>query len=365
MRESPFAARIARMVAGRRSRSVHAAGSRAPSTPRTPAPRRGRVGSAHAGLSRVCAVVDIGSNSTHLYVAVSDGVRQEVIADESVPIELGRLVEQDRAIGRKATAAISDALTTFRARATTLGAEQMFVVATEPFRRARDQESVLRTLRGTKFSAPIVLTHEEEGLLTVLGLHHGHDHSLPQLVVDIGGGSTEAVELHPGEQPRAIGVSIGSARLLARVSYQDPPRPREWQELRRHAQIALADLTVGDVHRLILVGGTATRLLKLVPSTLISRTIQREDLSAMGERLVALTAKEVAERFAISQRRARLLPAGIAIVEALLQRTTAREVSVDRGGIREGMVIAVSRAGDGWREALPELVMETRESSSH
>ena len=352
------------MVAGRRSRSVHAARPRPVGTARTPKPRRGRVGSSQAGIPRVCAVVDIGSNSTHLYVAVSDGVRQEVIADESMPIELGRLVEQDRMIGRKATTAISDALAAFRTRASILGADELFVVATEPFRRARDQESVLRTLRGPKFGAPIVLTHEEEGLLTVLGLHHGHDHSVPQLVVDIGGGSTESVELHPGELPRAIGISVGSARLMARVSYQDPPRPREWQELRRHAQIALADLTVADVHRLILVGGTATRLLKLVPATLISRTIHRDDLAAMGERLVALTAKEVAERFAISQRRARLLPAGIAIVEALLQRTTAREVTVDRGGIREGLVVAVARAGDGWRESLPTLVMETRAGSS-
>jgi exopolyphosphatase/guanosine-5'-triphosphate,3'-diphosphate pyrophosphatase len=322
------------------------------------------VGSSNAGIPRVCAVVDIGSNSTHLYVAVSDGVRQEVIADESMPIELGRLVEQDRMIGRKATTAISDALAAFRTRADILGADRLFVVATEPFRRARDQEGVLRALRGPKVSAPIVLTHEEEGLLTVLGLHHGHDHSVSQLVVDIGGGSTEAVELHPGELPRAIGISVGSARLMARVSYQDPPRPREWQELRRHAQIALADLTVADVHRLILVGGTATRLLKLVPATLISRKIHRDDLAAMGERLVGLTAKEVAEHFAISQRRARLLPAGIAIVEALLQRTTAREVSVDRGGIREGLVVAVARAGDGWRQALPTLVMETRAGSS-
>ena len=351
------------MVAGKRLRSVHAAHPRSGATPQTPKVRRGRVGSSQAGIPRVCAVVDIGSNSTHLYVAVSDGVRQEVIADESMPIELGRLVEQDRTIGRKATMVIRDALAAFRTRASILGADELFVVATEPLRRARDQESVLQALRESKASVPVVLTHEEEGLLTVLGLHHGHDHSVPQLVVDIGGGSTEAVELHPGELPRAIGVSIGSARLLARVSYQDPPRPREWQELRRHAQIALADLTVADVHRLILVGGTATRLLKLVPSTLISRTIEREDLAAMGQRLVALTAKEVAERFAISQRRARLLPAGIAIVEALLQRTTARQVTVDRGGIREGLVVAVARAGHGWRDALPELVMETRASS--
>jgi len=330
----------------------------------SPRRQRGRVGSSGAGASTVCAVVDIGSNSTHLYVAVSDGVRQELIADESVPIELGRLVEREQEIGRKATAAVRDALAAFRLRAKTLGANELFVVATEPLRRARDQKSVLLALRDPEGGVPVVLTHEEEGLLTVLGLHHGHDHSVPQLVVDIGGGSTEAVELHPGQAPRAFGVSVGSARLMARISYQDPPRPREWQDLRRHAQIALADLTVADVHRIILVGGTATRLLKLVPATLISRTIHRDDLSAMGEQLVTFTAKEIADRFAVSQRRARLLPAGIAIVEALLQRTTARLVTVDRGGIREGLVVAVARAGGAWQEALQALVMETRAGSS-
>lgn len=348
------------MAEERRGERRGEAAPRRSATRRTPRSGLGRVGSAHAGEPQICAVVDIGSNSTHLYVAVSDGVRQEMIADESAPIELGRLVEQDRTIGRKATAAIAEALAAFRARAEALGADRLHVVGTEPCRRARDQESVLRALRMPHQVEPIVLTHEEEGLLTVLGLQHGHDHYVPQLVVDIGGGSTEAVELHPHEPPRALGVSVGSARLLARVSYQDPPRPREWQELRRHAQIALADLTVGDVHRIILVGGTATRLLKLVPATLISRRIEREDLAAMGARLASLPAKEIAERFAVSQRRARLLPAGIAIVEALLQRTTARSVTVDRGGIREGLVIAVSRAGGGWRAALPALVGETR-----
>jgi exopolyphosphatase/guanosine-5'-triphosphate,3'-diphosphate pyrophosphatase len=351
------------MVPSKRKRTAPATRPQSGSSTSATSLRRSRVGSARAGVPKICAAVDIGSNSTHLYVAVSDGVRQEVIADESAPIELGRLVEQDGEIGRKATKAISDALATFHARASILGADELFVVATEPLRRARDRERVLRDLQVSKVRVPTVITHEEEGLLTVLGLQHGHDHSVPQLVVDIGGGSTEAIELRPGEAPCAIGISIGSARLLTRVSYQDPPRPREWQALRRHAQIALADLAVSDFHRLILVGGTATRLLKLVPSALISRTIEREDLVVMGERLSLLAAREVAERFAVSQRRARLLPAGIAIVEALLQRVPVREVVVDRGGIREGLVVAVARAGHNWRSALSDLVMDTRASS--
>jgi hypothetical protein len=49
--------------------------------------RGARGGSRIAAATRagVFAVADIGSNSIHLLVAVSDGVRQETILDESLP----------------------------------------------------------------------------------------------------------------------------------------------------------------------------------------------------------------------------------------------------------------------------------------
>jgi exopolyphosphatase/pppGpp-phosphohydrolase len=80
----------------------------------------------------------------------------------------------------------------------------------------------------------------------------------------------------------------------------------------------------------------------------------------MGERLASLSSAEISGAFAISERRARLLPAGLAILEALLQQTGVTDLRVDRGGIREGVIVAEALGGSEWRAALGELVRAQR-----
>ncbi|MFO0221283.1 MAG: hypothetical protein ACK51I_00225 [Chloroflexota bacterium] len=332
------------------------------STSRTSAANRGgaRERAVNATPPRIGAVADIGSNSIHLLVAVTDGVRLGSLTDESIPSELGRLVERREEIGSKATSDVIDALDRFHARALRLGAHSLTVVATEPLRRAKDRASVIKEIRSRLGLGPIVLEHEEEGFLTVLGLIHAHDRSKPLLVGDIGGGSTEIVRLVPGRAPVAQGFSIGSARLMTRVNYSDPPKLREWRALRDHAQTAFSHLPAGDAAQLVLVGGTATRLLKLVPETLLTHAVRPADLRLMGERLASLSAAEISSAYAISERRARLLPAGLSILEALLQQTGVTDLRVDRGGIREGVIIAEALGGSSWRGALGDLVRAQR-----
>ena len=291
---------------------------------------------------------------------MTDGVRLGSLTDESIPSELGRLVERREEIGSKATGDLIDVLDRFHTRALRLGAHALTVVATEPLRRARDRGAVIKEIRSRLGLEPVVLEHDEEGFLTVLGLIHPHDRSSPLLVGDIGGGSTEIVQLAPGRAPAAYGFSIGSARLMARVNYGDPPKLREWRALRDHAHAAFSHLPAGGASRLVLVGGTATRLLKLVPETLLTHTVRPVDLRLMGERLASLTAAEISGAYAISERRARLLPAGLSILEALLQQTGVRDLRVDRGGIREGVIIAEARGGSAWRASLGDLVSAQR-----
>ena len=331
-------------------------------TPRKTPARRGGAGqrAVNATEPRIGAVADIGSNSIHLLVAVTDGVRLSPLTDESIPSDLGRLVERRQEIGGKGSGEVADALERFHIRALRLGAHSLSVVATEPLRRAKDRNEVLKALRDRVGIEPVVLSHEEEGLLTVLGLIHPHDRSTPLLVGDIGGGSTEIVSLSPQKKPEAHGFSIGSARLMTRVGYSDPPKLREWRELREYAHDAFSALPATEARRLVLVGGTATRLLKLVPSTLLTHAVRPDDLTLMGERLASLTSAEISASFALSERRARLLPAGLAILEALLQHTEVTDLSVDRGGIREGVIIAEALAGSDWRNSLSSLVTSQR-----
>lgn len=112
---------------------------------------------------------------------------------------IGRAAPRDRKQGADD---VIEALERFHLRATRLGAHSLSVVATEPLRRAKDRSDVLKALRNKVGIEPVVLSHEEEGLLTVLGLIHPHDQSTPLLVGDIGGGSTEIVSLAQGSAQR-------------------------------------------------------------------------------------------------------------------------------------------------------------------
>jgi exopolyphosphatase/guanosine-5'-triphosphate,3'-diphosphate pyrophosphatase len=306
---------------------------------------------------KIFGVADIGSNSTHLLVAVTDGERVEPLIDASHALQLGALIADRGEIGKGPAAELGEVLSGFREQAVSAGAEAFAVVATEPLRRADDRVEALRRISSRFEGTVAVLDHAEEGLLTVLGLRHPHDRSKSLVVIDIGGGSTEIVHIAPNRPPRSFGVSIGSARLGGVERDDSPPSAKDWERLRAAASAGLGGVGLLRARQIVVAGGTATNQLRLVPSTLLDREIAPEDLAEMGEILATERASEIASTRGISNRRARMLPAGISILEALLRHTTASVAVVDRGGIREGLVVALARSGADWRSELIDLVI--------
>ena len=62
-----------------------------------------------------------------------------------------------------------------------------------------------------------------------------------------------------------------------------------------------------------------------------------------------------AERHGIKPIRARILPAGAAILDAILERYGVQAIRVSEAGIREGAILAVQHSGPSWRDRLAEL----------
>ena len=65
---------------------------------------------------------------------------------------------------------------------------------------------------------------------------------------------------------------------------------------------------------------------------------------------------DAAERHALRPQRARILPAGAVIVDAILERYGVDRLQVSEEGIREGAVLAAAAAGAAWRDRLRFLV---------
>jgi exopolyphosphatase/pppGpp-phosphohydrolase len=301
------------------------------------------------------AAVDLGSNSVHLLVAVIAGHRLSPLIDESTFLGLGAAVDAHAHLGSDAREELAQVLARYATTAADLGASTTTFIGTEPLRRAADCARIVDDVdRATR--VPLhVLSHEEEALLTVVGVTCGWPVEHETLVVDIGGGSSEFCAVAPGHSPRAAGLRIGSNRLSMRFVTSDPVSPEAVEQMRVAADEILVDALPADPTDLVVVGGTATNLLKVTAAGAADPILSRARIAEALDTLLSEPAGTSAARFGMNPKRGPLLPAGAVIVEALMRRYEVDEVRVSEASLREGAILVADHAGRAWRDRLPEL----------
>lgn len=303
---------------------------------------------------RIAAAIDIGSNSVHLLAAIVGQDTLVPVLDRSELLGSGDVVDARGELGEEGRAALLAALGRLCSLAMSYGAEQVTLLGTEPLRRAADAPEVARDVEAELGRTLHVLSHEAEAELTLLGVTLGLPVRVPTLVADIGGGSTEAILVAPVSSPRTSALPVGSARLTARHVRGDPVSGRELAALQAEAARLVGEMPLGDARQAILVGGTATNLLRLLPDA-DDRRLDAAGLAAIYERLLREPAELLVSSTGVNPRRARQLAAGAAIVEALLAHHGLAEAMVSAASLREGAILAADRCGPRWPDRLPAL----------
>ncbi len=304
------------------------------------------------------AAIDLGSTSVHLLVARPDRPGLTVVDDESAFLGLGAAVDGPGSLGPTGRATVVATVGEYVDRARAAGAAAPILMGTEPLRRLTDAMRIVAEVSARTGVPLAVLEHEEEALLTLVGLTAGRAVRSDLLVVDIGGGSSEIVEIGPERLARATGVRMGSGRLTRRVVDRDPPLPADFAALRRAADEAFDWSPSRRPTDVVFVGGTATNLLKLlrrVGNDGRPDVLDRMDLEIVRDTIASSPAETVAAAYGLREQRVRLLAAGAAIIDTVLDRVGADRGRVVDTGIREGAIIAADRAGDAWRDRLEEL----------
>jgi exopolyphosphatase/guanosine-5'-triphosphate,3'-diphosphate pyrophosphatase len=288
-------------------------------------------------------------------VAVVAGHRLQPLVDESVFLGLGSAVADRGFLGRAARGELIATLVRYADSARRLGATDVTFLGTEPIRRAADAARIVHEA-ATASGAPVyVLTHEEEAFLTIIGVTEGRPAGRETLVVDVGGGSSEFCLVDASRRPRAVGLRIGSARLTDAFVQHDPPTATELAAMRRAATDAIRAAPTAAPGEIVVVGGTASNLVKVLPAAMLDRTLTRERIDEAQSILASEPAAAAAERHLINPIRARILPAGGAIMDAILERYDVASIRVAESGIREGAILAVEHAGWAWRDRLADL----------
>ncbi|MEX2547212.1 MAG: hypothetical protein WD830_05420 [Chloroflexota bacterium] len=311
--------------------------------------------SAQSPTDRAVAIggaIDIGSNSVHLLVSLVGRGWMETLRDTSELLGLGDAVDRDGEIPSEAHARVIEVLLSYADKARRSHAERVTLVGTEPLRRARNASVLVEEINEATGLSLRVLTEREEALLTFLGVTRGQMPDSRLIVVDIGGGSTEISSWTPGHALRVDTLPIGSSRLANAIVQHDPPTADEIDRLFSAAAEAVRGLTATDSAsgsatdtRAIFVGGTATNVARLGRLT-------RKRLAEDRTTLANLSFAAVSARYNVKPRRARQLAAGVAIVDALLERYGLRGAEASEASLRDGLIMSVAHFGDDWTDAL-------------
>jgi exopolyphosphatase/guanosine-5'-triphosphate,3'-diphosphate pyrophosphatase len=305
--------------------------------------------SADGGLSlesasplRVIAAFDIGSNSIKMTVGrlTPDGTVDEFLW-RAETTRLGAGIDETHRLADDRIEASVGAISRFVWEAKQSGATRYIAVATEAARFAENGPEFLDHLREAFGIEIEAISGEREAEMTFAGLDTRIDRSGTIVVADIGGASTEIIEARDGVITQSASLPTGSGRLTDRFVKADPPRSDELEAVHDAARLAVEQHTWStSSDRLVIIGGTAEYARRLLDH---EWPAYPSEIESMLGRLTAMPSNDLATLIDASVLRARVLPAGIAMVAALVDLTAPNMILGAASGIRTGLLHAAFR----------------------
>ncbi len=305
----------------------------------------------------VHAAIDIGSNTIHLVVARSLPDNLDILADEVDLVRIGESVTATGDISAQKQAASIDTLLRYKAIAEQHQASPILVVATEAIRQAKNSADFLAAIQQATGLIVHLIDGNVEATLTFAGATYTltKQTSSPTHigVMDLGGGSTELVTATQGQITWRTSLPIGSGWLHDRYLPSNPPIPEEIRTAHAFLHNALQKLSIKQpLEALIVTGGSANSLLHLAHHAfgldLAAECLTHEDMLRCEGLLHALPAEEITRRYQQPDARALILPAGAAIIRAVMNYLHLPEIHVSPHGIREGTLLAYAQYGEQW-----------------
>ncbi len=299
------------------------------------------------------AAIDIGTNSLHMIVVrVRPDLSFEIIDREKVMVRLGAGGLDGRSLTAEAMAAALQTLGTFKRLAVSHGVDEILAVATSATREAENGGAFLARIERDVGIHPLVITGAEEARLIHQAAVYGVDvGSGRAVVIDVGGGSVE-ITLGTGTSIQlAKSFKLGVIRLTQRFVRTDPLSERDGRRLVKHIeseidrhceQIAAIgfDRVIGTSGTILSLGAlAATAARGTPPRELRNLRISAKQFRRLRKQVVDLNLEGRLLIPGMDPRRADLVVSGAVLMDTILRRLGAEELTLCDLALREGLVL--------------------------
>jgi exopolyphosphatase/guanosine-5'-triphosphate,3'-diphosphate pyrophosphatase len=278
--------------------------------------------------------IDIGTNAARLLVGEvckEDGHSfVKKISYIRVPLRLGEEVFENNRISKKKLDHFSKTIHAFKLVSEIFNVKELRAVATSAMREARNNKQVIeKILEDTGVEIEVISGQEEADLIFGTFFLMDFDKTIPFLVIDVGGGSTEISVFEGGKKVASKSFNIGTIRLLKEKVDQDIWSDiHDWiiqyVDLKTHHQVFGTGGNINKIHKLIGVGQ--------------KDPLQLSDILAFKSKIEPLSLDQRVEQFQLKPDRADVIVPAMEIYTYIMQEIICQEIIVPKIGLADGMI---------------------------
>lgn len=287
----------------------------------------------------IYAAIDIGTNAARLLIGevVKENGHSFVkkISYTRIPLRLGIEVFDQGIISENKIHEFIKTIQAFKLISEIFHVKEIRACATSAMREAENGLDVKQQIFDTTGVDVEIIDGDEEAHL-IFGTFFllDFDKSMPFLVIDVGGGSTEISVFESGQRIASKSFKVGTIRLLKNKENKDV-----WEEIHKWI-LEHVDINVG--HKVFATGGNINKLHKMMGLKFME-PLKFRDLVEIHEKLKDLTIEQRMEKYQLKEDRADVIVPACEIYKYIMQEIRSKELIIPKIGLSDGIIYDLYR----------------------
>ncbi len=291
------------------------------------------------------AAIDLGSNSFHMIVARMDGQGGFTMLDqmkEMVRLR-GGLSKEGRLSEEKQLEALA-CLRRFGDRIKHFLPENVRIAGTNTLRSMKDSHAFLDQANAALGHEIEIISGHEEARIVYLGVSHTLSNDFgKQLVIDIGGGSTEFIIGKEFEPIDLESLNMGSVSATQRFFANGKLTENNWKQANTALRLEIMPIQsafcTGHWERAIGSSGTIKATRKIIQELQLEKFgISLYALHQIRDRLIAAKTIDNIHLAGLVTERIPVYAGGLAVLIAVFEALKIKSMTVSDGALREGLL---------------------------
>jgi len=280
------------------------------------------------------AAIDIGTNAARLLVGEVMSKDQSFfikkISYTRIPLRLGEDVFESGKVSKDKIDDFLKTMKAFKLISEIFDVQEVRAVSTSAMREATNANKIIDSIKEeTGIKIEIISGDEEASLIFSNFFAMELDLSVPFVVIDVGGGSTELSVFENGEKIASKSFNVGTLRILKGKSDESV-----WENI--HDWI-LKYVDLSSDHQIFGTGGNINKAHKMLGYS-FEEPIGLVEMKELRDKLARLTIDERIDQFHMKPDRADVIVPALDIFSYILNEIGANSLMVPKVGLADGMI---------------------------